>query len=224
VSQRSIAFIVVLLAGLGWGGLTLAAIKGTPPPTEAQKIDFAGPIQWMQLTPSEMAGVAYYRQETCDSCHNVTGETPKTGPNLVNTARRHNADWMLAHFKAPASVTPGSVMPPVNLTDNQLKDLLALMVKLTPENAEVVDAPEFAREGALIFQKNGCGGCHSVNGAGGKIGPPLNGLSNRRSESWVIQHFQDPKKMVPTTSMPPYKFSTMDMQNVVSYLFTLPNK
>jgi ubiquinol-cytochrome c reductase cytochrome b subunit len=225
VRQRTIAFFVVILAGLGWGSLTLAAIKGTPAPTEAQKIDFSGPTQWMELTPSEMAGVAYYRQENCASCHNVSGDTPKSGPNLINTSRRHDAAWMTAHFKAPASVTPGSVMTPVNLSDAQLKDLLALMLKLTPENAEVVDsAPDFALAGALLFQKNACGACHAINGAGGKIGPPLNGLANRRSEAWVIQHFQDPKKLVPTTPMPAYKFAMTDMQNMVSYLFTLPNK
>jgi ubiquinol-cytochrome c reductase cytochrome b subunit len=225
VRQRTLAFGIVLLAGLGWGGLTAAAVKGTPAPTEAQKIDFSGPLQWMQLTPAEMAGVAYYRQENCAECHNVVGDTPKRGPNLVNTGRRHDAAWLMAHFKAPASVSPGTVMTPVNLTDTQLKDLLALMQKLTPENAEVVDsAPEFAMAGALIVQKNGCLGCHSINGAGGKTAPPLNGLANRRTEAWVIQHFQDPRKMVPTSSMPAYKFSPTEMQNEVSYLFTLPNK
>src|SRR5580704_12152427 len=222
VRQRTLAFGIVILAGLGWGGLTLAAVKSTPPQTAASSIDFSGPTQWMQLTPSEMAGVAYFRQENCAACHNVTGDTPKGGPNLVNTARRHDADWMMAHFKAPGTVTPGSAMTPVNLTDAQLKDLLALMQKLTPDNAEVVDsAPAFATAGALIFQKNNCGTCHSINGVGGKIGPPLNGLDSRRSEAWVIEHFQDPKKMVPTTPMPAYKFPDPDMQNEVSYLLTL---
>jgi ubiquinol-cytochrome c reductase cytochrome b subunit len=223
--QRTLAFGIVVLAALGWGGLTLAAVKSTPPQTAASQIDFSGPTQWMQLSPAEMAGVAYYRQENCATCHNVVGDTPKTGPNLVNTARRHDADWMMTHFKAPGTVTPGSAMTPVNLTDAQLKDLLALMVKLTPDNAEVVDsAPAFATAGALIFQKNNCGTCHSVNGVGGKIGPVLNGLDNRRSEAWVIEHFQNPQKMSPKTPMPPYKFPDPDMQNEVSYLMTLPDK
>ena len=223
--QRTLAFGIVILAGLGWGGLTLAAVKSTPPQTAASSIDFSGPTQWMQLTPSEMAGVAYFRQENCATCHNVAGDTPKGGPNLVNTARRHDADWMMAHFKAPGTVSPGTTMTPVNLADAQLKDLLALMQKLTPDNAEVVDsAPAFATAGALIFQKNNCGTCHSINGVGGKIGPPLNGLDSRRSEAWVIEHFQDPRKMVPTTPMPAYKFPAPDMQNEVSYLLTLPNK
>ena len=64
----------------------------------------------------------------------------------------------MAHFMDPAAVTPNSTMKPVNLSDAELKELLALMLKLTPENGDVVDsAPEFAVAGALIFQKNSCG-------------------------------------------------------------------
>jgi mono/diheme cytochrome c family protein len=215
----------VLLAGLGWAGLTAAAVRGTAPQTAAEQIDFSGPVQWMQLTPSQLAGVQYFREEHCATCHNVTGDTPKAGPNLLNTSKRHDAAWLMSHFKAPNAVTPGTAMQPVNLGDAELKDLLALMLKLTPENGDVVDStPDFVAEGALVFQKNGCGGCHSVNGVGGKIGPPLNGLTNRRNEAWVIEHFQNPQKMSPGTPMPPYKFSAMDMQNEVSYLFTLPDK
>lgn len=225
VRQRVLAFGVVLLAALGWGGLTTAAVLTTPKQTVAEQIDFSGPTQWMQMAPAEMAGVNYFRMEHCDSCHNVTGDSPKNGPNLINTAKRHDTAWLMAHFKDPNSLTPGTAMTPVNLSEAQLRDLLALMLKLTPDNAEVVDtAPDFAVQGALIYQKNNCGACHSVNGVGGKIGPPLNGIGNRRNEAWVIEHFQNPQKMSPGTPMPAFKFQPGDMQNEVSYLFTLPDK
>jgi len=225
VRQRSLAFGVVLLAALGWGSLTAMAIKGTPAPSAAEQIDFSGPTQWMQLTPQEMAGIHFYREGNCSMCHNVVGDTPKAGPNLLNTARRHDSTWLMTHFQNPAAVAPGTAMKPVNLSDSELKDLVALMQKLTPDNEDVVDsAPPFAVEGAMIFQKNSCGACHSVNGAGGKIGPVLNGLSQRRNEAWVIEHFNNPQKMSPKTPMPPYKFNATDMQNEVSYLFTLPDK
>jgi ubiquinol-cytochrome c reductase cytochrome b subunit len=226
VRQRTLAGGIVLLAGLGWGGLTAAAIRSTPPQTAASRIDFSGPTQWMELAPAELAGVRYFRDQNCEKCHNVTPSgTAKAGPNLVNTARRHDATWLLEHFKNPAAVSPGTVMKPVNLTESQLKDLSALILKLTPDNAEVADtAPDFAVQGAVIYQKNSCGACHSVNGVGGRIGPALNGVGDRHNEAWVIQHFQDPQKVSPKTPMPAYKFSPTDMQNEVSYLFTLPNR
>jgi mono/diheme cytochrome c family protein len=225
VRQRGLAIGIVLLAGLGWAGLTAAAIKSTPPQTEASSIDFAGPIEWMQLAAPEMAGIHYFKEANCTSCHNVNGGTPKAGPNLAGAGRRHDQGWLLTHFKQPSSTSPGSTMAPVNLTDPQLNDLAALMLKLNADNATVVDtAPEFAMKGAVLYQSKNCGACHKLNGLGGVIGPPLNGLSKRKTEAWVAEHFQNPQKMSPKTPMPPYPFTQTDMQNEVSYLFTLPDK
>ena len=58
----------MVLAFIGWGGLTLAAVKGTPKPA-AVEIDYSAPTDWMQLSPQEMAGIAYFRQENCVACH-----------------------------------------------------------------------------------------------------------------------------------------------------------
>jgi ubiquinol-cytochrome c reductase cytochrome b subunit len=225
VRQRTLAMGVVVLAGLGWAGLTAAAIRSTPPQTAASMIDFSGPTQWMQLTPSQLTGVGYYREQNCGQCHNVTGGTPKQGPNLEGTSRRHDNAWLVAHFKQPSRAGSAAPAATMHLTDAQLKDLTALMKAMIPQNADVIDsAPEFAVAGATLYQKNFCGSCHSVNGEGGKIGPSLNGLATRRTEAWVVEHFENPRKMSPGTPMPAYPFARPDMQNEVSYLFTLPDK
>jgi len=115
-------------------------------------------------------------------------------------------------------------MAPVNLTDPQLNDLTAAMLALTPDNGNIVDTtPTFVAEGAAVYQRHSCGACHMINGAGGKIGPALNGLAARRTEAWTSDHFREPQKMSPGTPMPAYKFSPSEMQSIVSYLFTLPN-
>ncbi len=226
VRQRGLAMGIVLLAGIGWGGLTLAAIKGTPPQSAAASIDFSGPVQWMQLKPAELSGLHYYKQENCGACHNVLpGGEAKNGPNLINTSRRHDQAWMLNHLKEPQTTSPGSAMSPVNLNGAQLNDLVAAMGALTPDNGDLVSTtPEFASAGAALYQQKFCFSCHVVNGVGGKIGPPLNGLSLRRTEAWTIEHFVNPQKVSPGTPMPVYKFAPKDMQEMVSYLFTLPEK
>jgi ubiquinol-cytochrome c reductase cytochrome b subunit len=226
VRQRGFAIGIVLLAAIGWGGLTGAAIRSTPPQSAAASIDFSGPIQWMQLKPAELSGIHYYRQESCQKCHNVTPETEtKSGPNLLNTGQRHNREWLLAHFKEPRVISAGSAMAPVNLTGAQLNDLVAAVSALTPDNGDLItNTPAFAGDGAALYQKNFCFSCHIVNGVGGKVGPVLNGLGLRRTEAWTIAHFVDPQKVSPGTSMPAYKFAPKDMQDMVSYLFTLPNK
>jgi cbb3-type cytochrome oxidase cytochrome c subunit len=55
------------------------------------------------------------------------------------------------------------------------------------------------------------------------IGPPLNGLARRRTKTWVAQHFANPGALSPGSFMPPYQFSQREMDNLVGYLFTLPD-
>jgi ubiquinol-cytochrome c reductase cytochrome b subunit len=226
VRQRTLAMGVVVLAAIGWGGLTLAAIRSTPPQTAAASIDFSGPVQWMQLKPAELSGIHYYKEQNCGVCHNVTaGGEAKSGPNLLNTGRRHDAAWMLLHFKAPQATSPGSTMTPVNLSGAQLNDLAAAMQALTPDNGDLISTtPAFAADGAALYQKSFCFSCHMVNGTGGKVGPSLNGLATRRTEAWTIDHFVNPQKVSPGTPMPAYKFGQKDMQDMIAYLFTLPDK
>jgi ubiquinol-cytochrome c reductase cytochrome b subunit len=226
VRQRTLAMGVVVLAAIGWGGMTAAAIRSTPPQTAAASIDFSGPTQWMQLKPAELSGIHYFKEQNCGACHNVmAGGEAKAGPNLLNTGRRHDKEWMLLHFKEPEKTSPGSAMAPVNLNTVQLNDLAAAMAALTPDNGDLIStAPEFAANGAALYQKNFCSACHMVNGVGGKTGPVLNGLAARRSEAWTTEHFLNPQKMSPGTPMPAYKLSGRDMQDMVAYLFTLPDK
>jgi len=223
VTRRTFAASFVALAALGWTGLTAAAVITTPKEAREVAVDFSAPTDWMQLSPEEMAGVAYFRRENCISCHSVGGAGSKIGPDLTQTAIHRNAAWMIQHFKSPSGVRPGTSMPPIQLNDAQLNSLAAFLLKLNPDNATALDnAPEFAVQGALVYQSGGCSDCHKVNGVGTELGPNLNGLDKRRSRSWVEEHFVDPPKLSPGSIMPPYKFSQRDLDNLTAYLFALP--
>jgi ubiquinol-cytochrome c reductase cytochrome b subunit len=129
---------------------------------------------------------------------------------------------MIEHFKRPSTMVPGTSMPAINLTNGQLNALAAFLLKLNPKNAEALEsAPDFAAEGAMVYQAHNCGVCHTVNGSGMKTGPPLNGLAKRRDRDWVVAHFADPQKLSPGTVMPPYRLSSSEMGNLVQYLFAL---
>ncbi|HEV3334222.1 MAG TPA: cytochrome b N-terminal domain-containing protein [Bryobacteraceae bacterium] len=224
VTKRTFAAAVVVLAALGWTGLTAAAVATTPKEAGEVAVDYSAPTDWMQLSPEEMAGVGYFRQENCKSCHAVGGSGATIGPDLTKTAIHRNAAWMIQHFKSPAGVRPGSSMPPIQLSDPQLNSLAAFLLKLNPDNATALDAaPQFAVDGALVYQKNGCGDCHKVNGAGMDVGPALNGVDKRRSRSWVEEHFLDPPKLSPGSIMPAYKLSQKDLDTLTAYLFSLPS-
>src|SRR5689334_23575778 len=67
VTRRVTAIAVVMLAGVGWAGLTLAAVKSTPKEASVVTVDYSAPTDWLQLSPEEMAGVGYFRRENCIS-------------------------------------------------------------------------------------------------------------------------------------------------------------
>jgi ubiquinol-cytochrome c reductase cytochrome b subunit len=130
---------------------------------------------------------------------------------------------MIEHFKHPATMVPGSAMPAIQLIDAQLNTLAAFLLKLNPQNAEALQsAPQFAVTGAMIYQRSQCGSCHVVNGVGVRLGPPLNGLSQRHTQQWVEDHFRDPQRLSPGSVMPPFRFPPSEMRQIVAYLFVLP--
>jgi ubiquinol-cytochrome c reductase cytochrome b subunit len=222
VTQRTVALAFVLLAAIGWGGLTAAAVRSTPKEA-VTVVDYSGPTDWMQLSPEEMVGIAHFREENCLSCHAIGDRGTAVGPDLTKTSIHKDAAWMIQHFKRPSSIRPGTSMPPIQLTDAQLNSLAAFLLKLNERNAAALEnAPDFAVQGALVYQANQCSSCHLVNGGGMRVGPPLNGISKRQSRSWVEDHFANPQKMVPGSIMPAYKLRPRDLENLTSYLFALP--
>lgn len=224
VTQRTAAIGVVALAAIGWTGLTTAAIVTTPKTSEMAEeaeAEQKGPATWQQLSPEELSGIGYFRAENCISCHPI-GKTG-TGPDLTKIASHKTVEWLVGHFKNPAQVIPGSSMPVIALSDPQLKALASFVLKLNAKNAEALtSAPQFALDGAMVYQQNHCAACHQINGSGMKMGPGLNGVAARRSREWLIQHFQDPKKMSPGSIMPAYHFSGKDMNAITSYLMAIP--
>jgi ubiquinol-cytochrome c reductase cytochrome b subunit len=216
VRHRTLAFGVVAFAALGWTGLTVAAIRSTPNTPVIDVTEMTGPEHWQELSPPELAGIGYYRKEACASCH--TGDRA-LGPDLAAKNQR-TAEWMIAHFKNPR---PGSDMPPVQLTNAQMNSLASFLLKLTPENAKALEeAPQAAVEGAMLYQAQNCFVCHQVNGVGMKTGPALNGVAQRRTREWLEQHFVDPQKLSPGTTMPPYKFNSKDMDRMLTYVLSIP--
>jgi ubiquinol-cytochrome c reductase cytochrome b subunit len=219
LSARKWAIGVFVLAAAGWTGLTAAAIATTPKSTEVA--DESGPQTWQQLSAEELAGIGYFRREACNTCHPPGASG--VGPDLTKTEIKRNAAWMIEHFKRPKEMVPGSSMPAIQLSDAQLNALAAFLLKLNAKNREaLLSAPAFAVEGAMVYQANRCGSCHQLNGTGMKLGPPLNGLAARRSREWVEEHFRDPQKVSPGSTMPAYRFNARDMERITSWLMSVP--
>lgn len=216
VTQRKWAMVVAAVAFLGWSGLTGAAIATTPSVPDVAEGEAA---QWAQISPVELAGLGYYRKENCSVCHTLGEKASKPGPDLTSSSIHRDAKWMIAHFKNPEQMVPGSTMPAINLPDAQLNALAAFLIKLNAGNAkDLRDAPMDAVEGAMVYHGLRCAACHQLNGSGVKLGPSLNGLSKRRDRAWVEGHFADPQKFSPGSTMPPYRLPAKDLERLTSYI------
>lgn len=221
VTRRTTAIGIVVLAGICWVSLTAAAFVTTPQQGEPTEVTKAA---WQQLSPEELAGLAYFQKQNCKACHATAPGQKSIGGELKN-ASRHSIPWLVAHFKDPAKMVPGSTMPPFPLPDDQLTALSKFVSKLTAGNEkDLFTTPDNIVAGALVYHERKCAVCHQVNGVGMQIGPSLNGLAQRRARDWVEQHFADPQKLVPGSSMPPYKFDPADLDHITTYLMELPKK
>jgi cytochrome c oxidase cbb3-type subunit III len=51
--------------------------------------------------------------------------------------------------------------------------------------------------GALVYQKNGCASCHSIDGKGGALGPDLSDIGAKRAAPYLRQSIMEPNADIP---------------------------
>ncbi len=209
IRRRTGAIAMVALGALGWAGLTARAVATTPPSTE---FDMSMVQAWQEIPADNLAAIGYFHSAGCANCH----AEGKGGPDVLQGPTRKPADWLTQHIHEPA---PGQT---TTLNANQTKALVNLFTKLTDKDIAAFNAPQAAIDGAIVYNMNQCSMCHELNGVGGKMGPPLDGLASHRARDWVEGHFADPKKFTPGSTMPAYKFNRQDMDRITSYLMLIP--
>jgi len=222
VRKRTVAITVVVLATIGWAGLTQRAIATTPPSMEDPLAGLQPPQPWLQLPVDQMAAIGYFQKDRCSRCH-VLGRSV-AGPDLSITPSEKTPDWLLAHFARP-EIDPQDPEGPATstLTLAQQRNLVTLVTKRSEDALNTwANPPAKEIAGAMLYQARGCGFCHTLNGVGGKNGPILNGLAARRTHDWVEAHFGDPPKFSPNSKMPPYKFTPEELDEITTYLMGIP--
>lgn len=90
--------------------------------------------------------------------------------------------------------------------------------------------PERGRE---LLSRYQCGSCHAIPGAAGhsiRVGPPLDGFGGRSYIGGKIPNgprnlqrwLQEPKALVPETTMPDVGVTPDDARDIAAYLLSLP--
>ena len=93
-------------------------------------------------------------------------------------------------------------------------------------------------KGRALYRELHCAGCHQIDGQGGTVGPDLSGFAdkdpssfsmeylrgNRTKQDWVIEHFQDPKRVSPGSLMRAYALSDEQVESLASYVLSLTQR
>jgi mono/diheme cytochrome c family protein len=175
--------------------------------------------------PELALGQQVFEESGCRGCHKLNGVGGIIGPELDNVGSRRSPEWLRKHFLSPATVTPGSAMPPQKLSGTNLEAIILFMLSQTGEQlpgyyASMKVIPSTS-EGQRLFQEKGCIGCHSIGGKGGKIGPALDNVGMRRSPDWMIKHFRNPQAVSPGTVMPRFGFTEGEARALTDFLLHL---
>lgn len=169
--------------------------------------------------PNVMAGRVLYSDLRCFYCHSINGKGGIVAPDLSTVGARRDRDWLTKHFQDPKSVTPGSLMPKLNLLPEEINQLAAYL-----ETLGGGEGP-FTSEAPKLFKDN-CSTCHMLDGHGGDVGPDLSAVKTYRSKAYLISVIKDPQKMNPQAIMPSFTGQLTDAQieDVARYLSSSTRK
>lgn len=187
-----------------WTVLGLTAIGGFAALTWAGlKSPLTNPVE--EKDPQVTAGRRLYSNLNCVYCHRIAGKGGSIGPELDKVAWEETPEWLTRHFKDPRSVSPGSVMPKMNLLDDEIHVLVAYMKSLAPAEEPYTD------EAPKLFTEN-CAACHRIGTEGGDSGPDLSAIGAAREKSYIKKYLLDPTLVYPASAMPGYKGQLTDIQ------------
>ncbi|HSP06027.1 MAG TPA: c-type cytochrome [Acidobacteriota bacterium] len=175
--------------------------------------------------PKLVRGQAVFEEVGCIGCHKLLGRGGVIGPELDKAGANHSPEWLIKHFKSPASVSPGSAMPPIHVSDEDLDALTLYVLSFTGEDLSAyyvsMKTIPGVQAGERLFAEKGCIGCHSVGGKGGNVGPALDQVAARRGPDWIMQHFRNPQSVSPGSVMPQFDLSEQQIRALTEFLLSL---
>ena len=92
---------------------------------------------------------------------------------------------------------PNTEMPGAfNLPEMEVWRIAAYVKQLSRQGAPEAVVGD-AGAGALVYEKNGCSTCHTINGKGGYVAPDLTDIGAKRAVRHIRQSIVDPNADIP---------------------------
>lgn len=154
---------------------------------------------------------------------NQTAAAQRGDDSLILTIGSRVVEWRgsLMKVDVPPVIVNGRTLVPLRL----VAQALGLHVEWDGAGRTVHLATSPADRdlalGIRIVHEKGCMVCHSINGAGGQVGPSLNGVADRYGEEWLRTWMRNPQAVRTGSRMPNFRFSEEELTAVMSYLKTM---
>lgn len=190
----------------------------------------------LAVTPKLRRGRALFFEKACYGCHKIEGLSDgKLGPELTRVGAKWSREYIVSAIQNPKGINFETIMPKFPLTDEELKCLVIFLKSLNGEDlvkgpverydamkewraTKPADVPVTVESGKEVFAAKHCDACHTINGAGGKIGPDLSVYGLQRSKEWMIQHHINPRSLVGGSVMPDFRYSPSELEALELFL------
>jgi nitric oxide reductase subunit C len=211
--------------------LTVDTIQKVPAQTNQQN-----------MTQSVVRGKHLWESNNCMGCHTLLGEGAYYAPELTKVYERRGPRFIKAMLKDPEAMYPGQrKMKNYHFSDQQMDDLVDFFkwineinlngfpakpslgsVAFAPATNATTDSNVVASRGnrPQIFNQL-CIACHALQGQGGKVGPALDGVGDRRDREYIKKWLQDPMSIKADSKMPKLPLTEQDISELTAYLSEL---
>lgn len=183
------------------------------------------------LTEPVKRGKDLWEKNNCMGCHTLFGEGAYYAPELTKVYERRGPAFIRAQLKNPEAMYPGQrKMTNYHFKDEEIEDLVAFF-----EWVGKVDLNGFPAKPSLgaaaqqqlvagasparpqVFAQI-CVSCHALGGAGGTVGPSLDGVGDRLDAAYLEKWLKDPAAVKPGTTMPKLPLDDAQLGELVTFL------
>ena len=183
-----------------------------------------------ERAPEEAFLLAEGRQRIADAgcvaCHDLPGFSPDEiqAPRLGSVGYKARPDWIRRWLTDSKTYLPRARMPNFRLQKQEIEDLSAFLLsqrETAPMDSSGVDWSKADPDhGRVVFGEARCVSCHRINDRGGSLGPDLSMVGSKVRRDWLFSFIKDPMHDQPDTRMLRYRFSDIEIRDLVSYLMT----
>jgi cytochrome c oxidase cbb3-type subunit 3 len=139
--------------------------------------------------PTDLASGRRIFDAQCAWCHGNEGDGG-TGPNLHGRLR--HATTVASIVDIITNGIAGTDMPSfrLGLTERSTRQAATYVMSLSRSAPR--SGSGNAERGAALYQSNGCGSCHAIDGRGGILGPELTAIGGRRGSVYLRESLVKP--------------------------------